>query len=112
MGKGGIPENPELYLRGQALWQDLRMLSEKTAKLSSNSLSIPKYPQKKALIEAKTWKLNSQGNVELIANNSNDARNAIASNHAQSYFSHNLDSCSQSMTNYRSTFISQDKFSY
>ncbi len=63
-GRGGLPENPTKNLRSQTVWQDLRL----PIKATPTSLSIPQYPPKSNIIEAKTWKINPQGNVELIAN--------------------------------------------
>ena len=63
-GKGGLPENPGQSLRGQALWQDLRLptiKSDSTAKRSLNAQSQP------VLREADSWQITPQGEVQLIA---------------------------------------------
>ena len=64
VGKGGLPENPGQILRGQALWQDLRLptiKSNSTAKRSLNAQSQP------VLREADSWQITPQGEVQLIA---------------------------------------------
>ncbi|MEM9273296.1 MAG: S-layer family protein [Cyanobacteria bacterium P01_F01_bin.143] len=66
-GQGGLPENPRQYLRGQTVWQDLRLLSNNSNQFIDNS-SISKYPQSSTIIEATTWVINQQGNIELLAN--------------------------------------------
>ncbi|MEM9276112.1 MAG: hypothetical protein AAGA80_24600 [Cyanobacteria bacterium P01_F01_bin.143] len=65
-GQGGLPENPGQYLRGQTLWQDLRILSDNPNQITNNP-DIPKDSQKPTILEAQTWKINQQGNVELLA---------------------------------------------
>jgi len=63
-GLGGLPENPSQYLRGQTVWQDLRILGDNPNQITN----IPEYSQKPKIIEAKVWQINQQGNVELLAN--------------------------------------------
>ena len=80
-GQGGLPENPRQYLRGQTVWQDLRMMSNNTNQLTNNS-SVSKSPEKPTIIEAKTWRINQQGNIELLAQTSiRDRANFGQTNH-------------------------------
>ena len=59
-GKGGMAANPGQYLRGQTVWQDLRMpTTSAKATVSSDSTAAP--------VEAQAWQVNSSGRVELIA---------------------------------------------
>lgn len=60
-GKGGLSDNPGQYLRGQAVWQDLRIPT------TSHSASVSSYSDSAALVEAQAWQVNSSGKVELIA---------------------------------------------
>ena len=69
-GRGGVPEDPTQPLRGRTIWRDSRDLSlvpssnslpkEKNQPRSSISNSSP-------LIEAQGWVLNSEGQIELVA---------------------------------------------
>jgi large exoprotein involved in heme utilization and adhesion len=63
-GRGGLPENPLQNLRGQTVWQDLRL----TAIDSSNS-EIEADTPAKPILEAQAWKINDLGQIELIAIN-------------------------------------------
>ena len=53
-GQGGLPENPRQYLRGQTIWQDLRLLSNNPTQLTNNSSTI-EYSPKPTILEAQTW---------------------------------------------------------
>ena len=79
-GQGGLPENPRQYLRGQTVWQDLRLLS-KNPTTTTNHSSTTEYSQKPRIIEAQTWKINQQGNVELVANLKRDRLDFAQSNY-------------------------------
>ena len=52
-GQGGLPENPRQYLRGQTIWQDLRLLSNNPTQLTNNSSTI-EYSPKPTILEAQT----------------------------------------------------------
>jgi filamentous hemagglutinin family protein len=70
-GRGGLPENPLQNLRGQTVWQDLRL----TAIDSSNSNSeIKADTPAKLILEAQSWKINDLGRIELIAINADAPR--------------------------------------
>jgi len=66
-GRGSLPEDPKQYLRGQAVWQDLRMLNDEGSRISSNYPQKSEHPIQKAIIEAQNWQVNPQGKVELVA---------------------------------------------
>ena len=61
-GKGGMAANPGQYLRGQTVWQDLRIPT-----LSTNTSSVEPHAAPANLVEAQTWQINHSGKVELIA---------------------------------------------
>ena len=61
-GKGGMAANPAQYLRGQTVWQDLRI-----PLVSNNVSSVTDSINSTSLVEAQTWQINQSGKVELIA---------------------------------------------
>jgi filamentous hemagglutinin family protein len=61
-GRGGIPENPTQELGSDRPWQDLRDLSSFTASVAKVPATDPASP-----VEAGNWRLNAQGQVELVA---------------------------------------------
>lgn len=64
-GKGGLPENPTQYLRNETIWQDWRLPKIDNFKTGERTQLLPA----SALVrEAQSWKINPQGNVELVAN--------------------------------------------
>jgi filamentous hemagglutinin family protein len=62
-GRGGLPENPWQNLRGQSVWQDLRL----TAINSNNTNQVQAEQPSTLALEAQAWKINNQGQIELIA---------------------------------------------
>jgi filamentous hemagglutinin family protein len=62
-GRGGLPENPWQNLRGQTVWQDLRL----TAIDSNNTSQVQAEQPSTLVLEAQAWKINDQGQIELIA---------------------------------------------
>ena len=64
-GKGGMPNNPGQYLRGEAVWQDLRIPA-----FSHVSDSAADHSTTATLVEAQTWQINQSGKVELTAKTS------------------------------------------
>jgi large exoprotein involved in heme utilization and adhesion len=69
-GRGGLPENPLQNLRGQTVWQDLRL-----AAIDSTKTSQVKADQPSAkILEAQAWKINDLGQIELIAINGDAPR--------------------------------------
>ncbi|VEP15459.1 hypothetical protein H1P_3370006 [Hyella patelloides LEGE 07179] len=69
-GKGGLPENPIQSLRNYTVWNDLRLPTIESANTMIIPLSAMEAPQKSSIMEATTWKINQQGNVELITHKS------------------------------------------
>ena len=61
-GKGGMANNPGQYLRGEAVWQDLRIPT-----ITQNNPRVSHYPS--SLVEAQVWQINRAGKVELLAKN-------------------------------------------
>jgi filamentous hemagglutinin family protein len=72
-GQGGLPANPTQPLETQSTWQDWRFLNNpnpKATESTQESLNTnTKY--KTPLVEATNWQINSSGEVELVAQNSN-----------------------------------------
>jgi filamentous hemagglutinin family protein len=66
-GRGGLPENPLQNLRGQTVWQDLRLTAIDPNNSSNSEIKadIPAKP----ILEAQAWKINDQGQIELIVTN-------------------------------------------
>ncbi len=76
-GRGGLPENPTDAILGKTIWTDLREFSPKVGveqkagdrkqeampQISQNTPSV--------IIEAQGWTINSNGQLELIANSPN-----------------------------------------
>jgi filamentous hemagglutinin family protein len=71
-GRGGLPENPWQNLRGQTVWQDLRL----TVIDSNNTSQVQAEQPSTLVLEAQAWKINDQGQIELIAIGA-DARRLI-----------------------------------
>ena len=83
LGASGLPENPLQYLRGQAIWHDIRRFdgrrnSDLDEKKSDNFLresetsegfAIKAIDSKsETIVESQSWIINHKGNIELIAN--------------------------------------------
>ncbi len=86
VGKGGLSENPQQSLRGQSVWQDLRLssLSEQNQVGKNNSTSIitvGKNNQNSSIVEAKGWVINDRGNVELLTYATNAANQTLWQHH-------------------------------
>jgi len=69
-GRGGLPEDPTVLVRGQTVWRDLQDFS--TAESESQAFSPPsvparKLPNPKQIVEATGWVMNRRGNIELVA---------------------------------------------
>ena len=71
VGKGGLPANPTQNLRGQVIWQDLRLIgSELSYKNEHTEFDVKQdSTQSNHLVEAQGWKVNQLGKVELFARN-------------------------------------------
>ena len=80
-GKGGLPDNPGFSIRGQSVWQDLRLInpqsiassdsySSATNTSSSNNSSTAITP----IVEAKGWMVNANGKVELLTHSPDRSR--------------------------------------
>ncbi|MDJ0743583.1 MAG: filamentous hemagglutinin N-terminal domain-containing protein [Xenococcaceae cyanobacterium MO_167.B27] len=68
VGKGGYPDNPQQSLRGQSVWQDLRLVAISEEVETNNSISnVERNNKKTSIVEAKGWMLNDKGNIELIS---------------------------------------------
>ncbi|BAY31331.1 filamentous hemagglutinin family outer membrane protein [Nostoc carneum NIES-2107] len=76
-GRGGLPENPTDAIIGKTVWTDLRELSPKVGgepKVGGNKQEVlPQISQNtpSVIIEAQGWTMNSNGQLELIANSPN-----------------------------------------
>ncbi|WP_322744330.1 S-layer family protein [Coleofasciculus sp. LEGE 07092] len=65
-GRGGIPDNPEQYLRGRAVWTDRRNLSASYPENSPTPYTPHPTPHTQ-LIEAQDWIVDENGTVTLTA---------------------------------------------
>ncbi|MBE9200507.1 MULTISPECIES: filamentous hemagglutinin N-terminal domain-containing protein [unclassified Nodularia (in: cyanobacteria)] len=67
IGRGGIPQNPNQQIWSDRTWSDIRDLStfQQTPALKAQ---IPKSPE--SLVQATSWRRNTQGQVELITDQS------------------------------------------
>ena len=86
VGKGGLSENPQQSLRGQSVWQDLRLssLSEQNEVGKNNSASrvtVGKNNQNSSIVEAKGWIINDRGNIELLTYATNAANQTLWQHH-------------------------------
>ncbi|MGE5660414.1 MAG: filamentous hemagglutinin N-terminal domain-containing protein [Actinomycetota bacterium] len=83
-GRGGLPEDPTNSLRGQAIWQDLRVefgeqpqsrtpqvLREKSRESTEDPSLLSSSHLPPQLLEATTWEVNAQGEVMLVAKATN-----------------------------------------
>ncbi|MGL6343471.1 MAG: beta strand repeat-containing protein, partial [Waterburya sp.] len=71
-GKGGIPENPEQYLKGQTTWQDFRQLANNIPDFDNNqpqstNLNSEQSANVPTIVESQGWIVNHKGKVELVA---------------------------------------------
>ena len=64
-GRGGLAENPRSHLRGQSVWQDLRLAIPGLQTTTTNAETLTNQ-RNQGIVEAKSWMINSQGNVELL----------------------------------------------
>ncbi len=62
-GRGGLPENPSAALLGRAIWWDNRDLSE----INQTAQKLPQTETTSEIVEATSWRINSLGQVELVA---------------------------------------------
>ncbi len=62
-GRGGLPENPSAALLGRAIWWDNRDLSS----LNQTAQKLPQTETTSEIVEATSWRINSLGQVELVA---------------------------------------------
>ncbi|MBE9115106.1 filamentous hemagglutinin N-terminal domain-containing protein [Lusitaniella coriacea LEGE 07157] len=65
-GRGGLPEDPTIPIRGQTLWRDMQAFSS-TATGKGGDVSTQEIETSPPLVEAKSWQVNEAGNVELVA---------------------------------------------
>ncbi len=75
-GRGGLPENPSSTLLGRAVWWDNRDLSN----LSQTAQKLPQTEPIPLIVEATGWRINSQGQVELVANAAGGSNSWVAPN--------------------------------
>ncbi|HAX79752.1 MAG TPA: filamentous hemagglutinin [Cyanobacteria bacterium UBA11372] len=65
-GRGGLPPDPKEYLNISPAWIDWRIANEQVT-TSNNQLPMTNAPIQTPLVEATRWKINAQGQVELVA---------------------------------------------
>lgn len=73
-GRGGLPQDPRQFLPGQAVIQDLRLTvgdaiveTPQTISATPQNDSPSPTPHSPPIIEAQGWRVNAQGDVELVA---------------------------------------------
>ena len=73
-GRGGLPEDPKTTRLGQVVLQDFRATANNsdTSKRENNELETSN--EQLPIVEAQSWVLNKQGNVELVANIPHNSR--------------------------------------
>ncbi|MBD2255895.1 S-layer family protein [Nostoc parmelioides] len=66
-GRGGVPQNPSQQVRSDRTWSDIRDISayRTTSKVTAQTPTHPQIP-----IQATSWRRNTQGKIELIADKS------------------------------------------
>ncbi|ABW29936.1 beta strand repeat-containing protein [Acaryochloris marina] len=75
-GRGGLPQNPDAALSGEAIWQDLRAQEIQPAQQPINQ-TLPQSTSQTFLsstsqwVEAKAWQRLSNGKVKLVGNSIN-----------------------------------------
>ncbi|MEA5580049.1 S-layer family protein [Nodularia harveyana UHCC-0300] len=67
-GRGGIPQNPNQDVRSDRTWSDVRNISAFQHKTSPVTAKISETPA--PLVQATSWRLNAQGKIELVADES------------------------------------------
>ncbi|HAX76456.1 MAG TPA: filamentous hemagglutinin [Cyanobacteria bacterium UBA11372] len=70
-GRGGLPSDPSQTLRGRAVWRDIRPVSS-VGRFSTTQTQQPT-THNQPIIEATGWKINANGQVELVANAPQDS---------------------------------------
>ena len=70
-GRGGLPANPTQNLRGQAVWQDSRLVNIDQNRAVKSDRQV-RHKKQKSVVEAQAWKINDFGKVELVAVNSDN----------------------------------------
>ncbi len=76
-GRGGIPATPNERLSSDRTWQDLRDVS---AFLPASTEPIIAKIEQPAIVEANTWLINAQGNLELVATTNNGREASVTAN--------------------------------
>lgn len=64
-GRGGLPEDPTIPIRGQTLWRDMQAFSS-MATNKEGGISTQEIEASPPLVEAQSWQVNEAGNVELV----------------------------------------------
>ncbi|WP_420832787.1 filamentous hemagglutinin N-terminal domain-containing protein [Nostoc edaphicum] len=63
-GRGGVPQNPNQEARSNRTWSDIRDLS---AYRKTSEITAQISPSPEVLVQATSWRRNSQGKIELVA---------------------------------------------
>jgi len=77
IGRGGLPEDPTAFVRGQTVWRDLQDFSatgseaptfaSQSSRELRPSATATEQPDSPQIVEATGWIVNSRGNIELVA---------------------------------------------
>jgi filamentous hemagglutinin family protein len=76
-GRGGLPPSPMGALRSQTVWNDLRNVN--VAKQNAENIQASDKVNNSQLIEADSWVIDANGQVNLVANNNRENSQAGAS---------------------------------
>jgi filamentous hemagglutinin family protein len=67
-GRGGLPEAPIQLLRGETIWEDVRVAEMEDDEIQNETnRAIQPNPNQDSLVEAQGWKINQMGQVVLVA---------------------------------------------
>ncbi len=70
-GRGGLPSDPSQTLRGRAVWRDIRPVSSINGSRTTQTRQPTTDNQR--IVEATGWKIDANGQVELVANAPQDS---------------------------------------
>ncbi|GET41828.1 beta strand repeat-containing protein [Microseira wollei] len=78
-GRGGLPENPSSGLLGRAVWWDNRDLSQ----VSQTAQKLPLTETTPEIVEATGFRINAQGQVELVADAASSSNSWVSPTNCQ-----------------------------
>ncbi|OKH43020.1 hypothetical protein NIES2101_31705 [Calothrix sp. HK-06] len=73
-GRGGLPENPKTTRLGQVVLQDFRATANNSGASKRENNELETSNEQLPIVEAQSWVLNKQSNIELVANIGHNSR--------------------------------------